>query len=442
MRSELSAEKVPWYRRPLFLTILAGLALLFLASAVYTVALQARELSGSAQRAHGLNETLRIASGVRNQLALTDTYRAIGGTGVDTSQALEVSLESALVGLDNLEEALANDDVAGFSEVATNGTNFVRAARNHIAAIQTSADPGAVLPSESQTNSAFVLAADSLDKHRLETLDKMEEINDNMNDVGSTAGFGVAFVVPAIALYVFEALRRTRLRVRLAESDVRALRTQQQNRATKDADSLHQMTSTLDALRDDPGVTGDPRISTHLSSLEGELSHVLNRSLASGALATTSLRPVDVNLLLPDAAARSGADPEVTLVADNPIIETDSSHLHRIIVELLRNARIHGGEEINLSAHRWGDAMSIAVMDNGPGLPAEVEQAIFLDNNLALRQRLASGEFGHGLLAVRSLAESLGAEFRYDRTGQLSQFSVQVPIGADVNPRTATAAHS
>lgn len=426
---ELTVERVPWYRRPLFLTILAGLALLFLASAVYTVALQARQLSQAAQEAHGLNETLRIASGVRNQLALTDTYRAIGGTGVNTTQALDVSIQSASIGLDNLQDALENEDVAEFAEVSDAGLNYVQLARDHIAAIKAAPDPSVLLPSEAAANIAFDRAADALEVNRVNTLTQMEDINENMNDVGSTAGFGVAFVVPAIALYVFEALRRTRLRVRLAESDLRALKTQQRNRATKDAAALRDIDSSIRALRSDPSVAAaGPSGATRLASLESDVSQVLNRSLASGALATTSTLPVDLEQLLSTAAARSGVDPDISLAMRNPIVETDAGHLERIVMELLRNARLHGGSDIDLSAHHWSDSVAITVMDNGGGLPDEVHQAVFLDNNLALRRRLASGEFGHGLLAVRSLAEAMGAEFRYDRTGDLTHFTVQIPV--------------
>jgi len=432
----MDKRKMPWHRHPIFLTLLAGLALLVLASAVYTVALRARQLSKAAQQAHGLNETLRVASAVRSDLLLANGYRIIDGAGFDASLALSQTLENADSGVASLESALADTDVKEFNTVVEPGNEFVAAVLAHIEATRNSPSGPETLATQARLDASFTEVFGALGTERQTMLERMESINETMNQVGSTAGYGVAFLVPAIALYVFEALRRTRLRARLGEQQAHTLERRLRSVATKDIQELDDLARQIRVLRNDPA-NAAPDIQVRLSGMAHRISTMNNRALSVGAMVTTQVVPMHVETLIRGATRASDiTGVEVHTALQDQILHGDERHLHHILVELLRNAELHGGDDIRITAYQWDDSMTISVLDNGGGLNSEVEQALFAEDELELRHKLRDGDYGAGLLATRSRAEAMGAELSYDRTGGLTQFTVRFPVSSDGNPKS------
>ena len=57
----------------------------------------------------------------------------------------------------------------------------------------------------------------------------------------------------------------------------------------------------------------------------------------------------------------------------------DPQRLHQVVVNLLANARVHtpAGTRVVTSLRREGDHVVIRVHDNGPGVPAEIQDRVF-----------------------------------------------------------------
>ena len=106
--------------------------------------------------------------------------------------------------------------------------------------------------------------------------------------------------------------------------------------------------------------------------------------------------------------------------ADFPIAETDSGllvPLHpnaflRCMSNLVDNARRYA-EHVSISAHRVGNAIEIAVDDDGPGIPLEQREEVFRPfRRLDPDHQAEAGSLGHGLgLAIaRDVVRSHGGD--------------------------------
>jgi signal transduction histidine kinase len=181
------------------------------------------------------------------------------------------------------------------------------------------------------------------------------------------------------------------------------------------------------ALSGDPGVAKAlPRLERALDRAVALASHVLDygkseeRAPAAAPtllLAAAEAAGEDAGLSEPgeDAAVRLNIliDPGLEVLAD-------PEHLHRILVNLLRNAReaIQSAPGprpaglIQLAAEPREGALVLRITDNGPGLPARAKDALF-------QPFAGSGRPGGGLgLAIsRELAKANGGELALATSG-------------------------
>jgi len=155
-----------------------------------------------------------------------------------------------------------------------------------------------------------------------------------------------------------------------------------------------------------------------LDRLAALIANLLDMSrLQTGALAI-DLESVGVEEVLTRARREVGADPVRILVPDGvPAVLADAGLLERIFVNVLTNAVRFSPEGIppRVHAERAGDAVSITVVDHGPGVPAGQLADIFVPF-----QRLGDTDpstgLGLGLALARGLAEAMGGELRAEPT--------------------------
>ncbi len=108
-----------------------------------------------------------------------------------------------------------------------------------------------------------------------------------------------------------------------------------------------------------------------------------------------------------------------------PPSDLDEAQLRQALVNLIRNAReaIEDGGEIVLRVE-GGDAVRIAVEDDGPGIPEEVRAHIF-DPFYTTKQRGT----GLGLTVTRAIIEAHGGAIRCEaREGGGTRFAISLPL--------------
>jgi signal transduction histidine kinase len=184
---------------------------------------------------------------------------------------------------------------------------------------------------------------------------------------------------------------------------------------------------------DDPKVQRlAPRLVTTLDKAIGFAQSVLD--YGRQAIAPPRPQAVGLKAMIDDAAfdAGLGGHPDITFIDDVPdtvTIKADPGQMGRVFVNLLRNAR----EAIEASGSHAGkvavgltigdDALTIAVEDNGPGLPPRARENLFV----AFEGSARSGGTGLGLAIARELVEAHGGRVAYVPVPQGTRFEITLP---------------
>jgi signal transduction histidine kinase len=110
----------------------------------------------------------------------------------------------------------------------------------------------------------------------------------------------------------------------------------------------------------------------------------------------------------------------------------DPEHLHRILVNLLRNAREaveasgRNDGRVRASASRIGGVVSVRLVDDGPGLPLRAQQRLFQPFSATTRAEGA----GLGLAISRELAQANAGDLVLASTGpEGTTFELKLPAG-------------
>jgi signal transduction histidine kinase len=107
--------------------------------------------------------------------------------------------------------------------------------------------------------------------------------------------------------------------------------------------------------------------------------------------------------------------------------------LHRMIRNLLENAVRHTPERttVELTARRDGNGALLEVLDDGPGIPAGIEQQVFdrFVRGEGPADTVGGGGSGLGLAIVRAVAEAHGGSVDAGRsTYGGARFSIRLPL--------------
>lgn len=199
--------------------------------------------------------------------------------------------------------------------------------------------------------------------------------------------------------------------------------------------------------------SGDPVVARTLPRLERALNRAVTLATnvldfgrseePSPAPAATVLKAAleaaaeDANL----GAGRLRLSPSLV---DDVQVFADPDQLHRILVNLMRNAREamesdRGGPEeglIRADYRREGDLAVVALADEGPGLPERAQANLFQP----FRGSVRPGGAGLGLAISRELAQANGGDLALVETGPGGTvFELRLPAAdrADAGPREA-----
>jgi two-component system sensor histidine kinase KdpD len=122
---------------------------------------------------------------------------------------------------------------------------------------------------------------------------------------------------------------------------------------------------------------------------------------------------------------------EVHVPRDLPLVRIDALLIERVLVNLLENASKYTppGSRIILAAEAIADQLSVSVSDNGPGLPAGREEAVFQKFTRGERESATPG-VGLGLTICRAIVEShQGKIVAANRPGGGARFTFTLPLG-------------
>jgi len=158
----------------------------------------------------------------------------------------------------------------------------------------------------------------------------------------------------------------------------------------------------------------------------------------SDAARVVAREPCDLAQIVVEAAAELGAvsgEHEISLEVQPAVVEAARDELHRLTINLLENAIRHTppGTEIHVSTATAGGRVELVVEDEGPGIPAELQETLFQRFVRGSGDR--GGSFGLGLAIVQAVAESHGGNVTLEprEHGSGARFVVRLPAYSDLD---------
>jgi signal transduction histidine kinase len=193
-------------------------------------------------------------------------------------------------------------------------------------------------------------------------------------------------------------------------------------------DIAHDMRTPLTRLRQklESGLTEPQERAAALEGALGDLDSILDTfagllriaQIESGAR-RAAFRPSDLSAIghtVVEAFAPSAEDAQQTLRLEGdasvPVVG-DPELLTQMLVNLVENALRHAGPgaDIRVAAARGESAATLAVIDNGPGVPSQERERLF-DRFYRLERSRSTPGSGLGLALVAAVARLHGAEVR------------------------------
>ena len=181
---------------------------------------------------------------------------------------------------------------------------------------------------------------------------------------------------------------------------------------------------------------GDAReIVDLIASQSSELSDIIEDLLvaARADIGTLTLQPRRVDLrdelnsvIVGHCVSAGLSPPPVEIDAGSNYVWSDPLRLRQIIRNLLTNAARYGGSNVAVHATRNGPQVTVAVRDDGPGIPLDRADAIFDPYTSAHEPGSQPGSVGLGLAVSRTLARMMGGDLVYKRNGGTT-FELTVP---------------
>jgi two-component system sensor histidine kinase KdpD len=185
--------------------------------------------------------------------------------------------------------------------------------------------------------------------------------------------------------------------------------------------------------------TGDPAfaaMTTEAARLQRFVTNLLDMARVEAGALTLDIAPVDLTDAVASAVhdVRSAlADHAIVLDVppDLPLVRADARLLHHCLINLLDNAGKFGapGTPIAVVARRTPDALTLSVLDEGPGLPPGFATSAFDRFARVEGSDRAREGTGLGLAIVKGFADAMGftasAANRVGRSG--AAFALTVP---------------
>lgn len=175
-------------------------------------------------------------------------------------------------------------------------------------------------------------------------------------------------------------------------------------------------------------------ISSESDRLAQLVSNLLDLSRQEAGLLLLNRTPTMVQDLLAKAVERlnfADAKLSVCIPDDLPPIDVDRARIEVVLHNLLTNALLYGDGEVSISAGKEGNAIVIAVSDNGPGIaPEELPHVFERFYRARYGRRQHSGGTGLGLTICKAFIEAHGGDMRAASSMFGTTFSFSLPLVA------------
>jgi len=216
------------------------------------------------------------------------------------------------------------------------------------------------------------------------------------------------------------------------------------------ADVSHELRTPLAVIQGNAEAIIDgvyPADAEHLGTILEE-TRVLSRliedlrtlSLAEAGTLALHREPTDLSIVVAEVgrsfeqlAAIGGANVELDLPDDLPLLNVDPIRIREVLANLVANGLryVGSGGTVRIVGRATGDAVLLEVADDGPGIPADLLPTVF--DRFAKSPE--SRGTGLGLAIAKAIVEAHGGRISADSLpGQGTTIGIQLPNNEPVSP--------
>ncbi len=175
-----------------------------------------------------------------------------------------------------------------------------------------------------------------------------------------------------------------------------------------------------------------------IAEQSGELSDIVDDLLVAARLNTNSLvvdiQPVDLRTEVETVMRTAPTGLRDAELSGNDLkVAGDPMRIRQVVRNLLVNVDRYGGEHVEITVSKQGPTAYLTVADDGPGVSAERADVIFEPYERDHEVSSQPASVGLGLTVARDLARLMGGDLWYDRRGDLSRFTLALPIFTEMS---------
>ncbi len=436
-------------RSSLGFTLIAGIVLLLIFALVFSVAYGTRRITSNAAALHTVDEMLLSATVVRAQIAIGSHAMSVDREfGTDSTEQIEISIAEAERGLHDLAlglQALDETSVAVDRDAVAAGEQFRATAARTLAVIHAGDSRGAQELAASALDAEFQVLVAAMVDERSRLSAEVAASDLQLGRVGNMARFLVAFIVPTAVILIYRELAKRQQRQ--GELEKRLALEQSLGKARDEfvANASHELRTPLTSiyglallLEEDPAFAESetaPELLDMIISESADLSRMVEDLLTTARLDAGALHYTFETVEVTDEVdevvgpmLRAGLS--IAVDCEGGIVRADRLRLRQVLRNLLSNARKYGGPNIRIEGRVEEGKYVCAVVDDGEGIPSDLEDRLFQRYIHQGHQPLVLGSVGLGLSIVRALAEGMGGAVSYERADGLTRFVFALPLVA------------
>ncbi len=407
------------------------------------VAIQAEATLSAAAGVHnGSSQVLLLTEGAEHgwvdQVVLTESIAQLEAT-VDELERRSLSLQNS-----------ARSSIA--EELAAATSRFVSATRSMTQSLEAGERDTERLRADPTRHDAYLSLVDVLQELRDTRVRDVFAAAEGVGRFADAVRFLVIFVIPvAVILASRRAITKRRERDELEARLVR----QTEINASKDefvANLSHELRTPLTAIYGFGIALAESGFHDRATAAEltdliinetAELNRMVDDLITAGRLESGQLpyEIDDVDLrdeiqYVIEPFRRSGA--QISVEVDVPSARADRHRLRQVLRNLVSNGCKHGSGHIEIVAFQLGAEVALWVVDDGAGVPPEIEGRLFRRYLHEGDVPVLEGSVGLGLAIARTLAEGMGGSLDYKRLDGLTCFDLRLPA-AESNLATSAA---
>lgn len=403
-------------------------------------------VAANARSLHWTNTMLGSAAVSRAATAQAVVFAVDHELGVASDSALDVAVTEATQAIEELEQRAQRPppdaDIDPDLEAAIDG--FLEVTRQVLTLIEAGQVEEAVELSQGELEVVYRQLEKILADEQTRHSEAIAETESAVGRIASLARMAVTLLIPATAILLYFVLARRQMREQrsVMEAQLEAARQLAQAKDEFIAGISHELRTPLTAIYGfsevllESGLV-DPNQALELIGVingeSAELSRMVEDLLTAARLdaealtfdiSELSLAPEIETVLQP--FLRLGAD--VTVACEQVMVRADRLRLRQVLRNLISNAHHHGGPTIRIETLVDGDHLKLAVIDDGPGVPPEIEDRLFEPFVHDGRNALLVGSVGLGLSVARTLTEGMGGVLAYQRVDGDTVFTLTLPV--------------